>query len=126
MVKSGGVPFGYPTKSNLEELLHFSCFFCFKITPQNPYPSNQYFNFYLGIDESILPFLSPFFLSLGTNCTTATNFFFFLTKHSTTSNKIGLQKNKNGFLSFCLPVNAEEQKPRNRKPNPEFQWVSTA
>jgi hypothetical protein len=76
MAKSGGVLFGYPTKSNLEELLHFSCFFCFKITPQNPYPSNQDFNFYLGIDESLLPFLSPFLLSLGTNCMTATIFFF--------------------------------------------------
>jgi hypothetical protein len=35
---------------------------------------------------------------------------FFLTKHSiATSNKNGLQKNKNGFLSLCLLVNAEEQ-----------------
>jgi hypothetical protein len=87
----------------------FACFFCFKITPQNPYPSNQDFNFYLGINESLLPFLSPFFLSQGTNCMIAT-FFFFFKKHSIASNKIRLQKNKNGFLSLYLPVNAEEQK----------------
>jgi hypothetical protein len=80
----------------------FACFFYFKITPQNPYPSNQDFNFYLGIAESLLPFLSPFFLSLSTNCTIATNFFFFFDKTQHSNIKQNWVAKEQKWVSFSL------------------------